>query len=79
MLNWLQDLLPADRFIAVYNNRTLGITGEVHDLPFAEELVNAGSLRSSEILVEEIAGPARDELRTRFRVAWLRFLEEEAT
>ncbi len=78
VLNWLQDLLPVERFIVEYRNPTLGITGEVHDMPYADELPKAGQLRSAEILVEEIAGPAREELRPRFRVAWQRFVEEES-
>ena len=79
VLNWLQDLLPVERFIAVYENPTLGISGEVYDLPYAEQLRAAGHLRSAEVLVEEIAGPAREELRERFRTAWQRFVKEETT
>jgi hypothetical protein len=78
VLNWLQELLPVARFIAVYDNPAVGVAGEVHDLPFAGALSEAGRLRSAEILVEEIAVPAREELRPRFRVAWQRFLEKEA-
>jgi hypothetical protein len=48
----------------------------VHDLPYALLLPRAGSLQSSEILLEEHAGPAREELRRRFGNAWARLLEE---
>ena len=77
VLNWLQDLLPVERFVAIYDNQERGISGEVYDLPYAQELPNAGALRSSEILIEQHAGPAREELRPRFRKAWHRYLEEE--
>ena len=77
VLNWLQDLLPVERFVAVYDNHERGISGEVYDLPYAQELPNAGALGSSEILIEQHAGPAREELRPRLREAWRRYLEEE--
>jgi len=77
LLNWLQDLLPVERFVAIYDNQERGISGEVYDLPFAQELPNAGALESSEILIEQHAGPAREELRPRLREAWRRYLEEE--
>jgi hypothetical protein len=77
VLNWLQDLLPVERFVAVYDNQERGISGEVYDLPYAQELPNAGALGSSQILIEQNAGPAREELRPRFREAWRRYLEED--
>jgi hypothetical protein len=76
VLNWLQDLLPVKRFVAVYENPGRGISGEIHELAYASELPKAGGLRSSEILIEQHAGPAREELRPRFREAWGRLLEE---
>ncbi len=76
ILNWLQDLLPVERFVAVYDNPERGVVREFHDLPYRSELAKGGSLPSSEILVEEHAGPAREELRPRFRAAWRRYLEE---
>jgi hypothetical protein len=78
VLNWLQNLLPIERFVAVYENPEHGITGEVHDLPYASEVPEVGVLGSAEILIEQLAGPAREELRPRFRQAWQRYLEEEA-
>jgi hypothetical protein len=77
VLNWLQDLLPVERFTAVYDNADQRITGEVHDLPYASERPKAGRLKSSEILIEQHAGPAREELRPRFRDAWRRYLKGE--
>jgi hypothetical protein len=77
VLNWLQDLLPVERFVAIYDNQERGISGEVYDLPYSQELPNAGALWSSQILIEQNAGPAREELRPRFREAWRRYLEEE--
>jgi hypothetical protein len=61
----------------VYDNQDRGIAGEVYDLPYAQELPNAGALGSSQILIEQNAGPAREELRPRFREAWRRYLEED--
>ena len=78
VLNWLQDLLPIERFIVVYENPTLGIAGEVHYLPYAQDLAQAGHLSSSEILIGENADPEREALRPRFRAAWERFAEQEA-
>lgn len=74
VLNWLQDMIPVERFVAVYDNPALGISGEIHDLPYARELPRAGTLESSELLIEENAGPAREELRPRLRQAWTRLL-----
>lgn len=76
VLNFLQDLLPVRRFVATYENPTLGISSEVHDLPYASDLPQAGELPSSMILVPEVADPAREKLRPRFREAWERFLAE---
>jgi hypothetical protein len=76
LLNWLQDLLPVERFVAVYDNPNNRIAGEVHDLPYATEPPNAGTLKSSEILINEHADPAREELRPRFAAAWKLYLEE---
>jgi hypothetical protein len=76
VLNWLQDLLPVERFIVVYENPTLGITDEVHDLAYAQDLAQAGHLSSSEILIGQHADPEREALRPRFREAWERFIEE---
>jgi hypothetical protein len=77
VLNWLQDMLPVERFVAVYDNPDQGISSEVHDLPYASELPAGGTLESSEILIEQHAGPAREKLRRRFRKAWRRFLKEQ--
>lgn len=74
VLNWLRDMIPVERFVAVYDNPALGISGEIHDLPYAAKLPRAGTLKSSELLIEEHAGPAREELRPRFREAWARLL-----
>lgn len=78
VLNFLQDLLPVQRFVATYENPTLGISGEVHDLPYAEDLPQAGELPSSVILIPQNADPAREALRPRFREAWDRFIAEQA-
>lgn len=78
VLNFLQDLLPVQRFVVTYENPTLGISGEMHDLPYADALPQAGELPSSVILVPQNADPAREELRPRFREAWEGFIAEEA-
>jgi len=77
VLNWLQDLLQVEPFVAIYDNQERGISGEVSDLPFAHELPNAGALWSSQILIERHAGLAPEEIRPRLREAWHRYLEEK--
>lgn len=76
VLQWLREMLPVQRFVAIYDNPTLGIEGEVHDLPYGEALPAADQLGSSVVLVEQNADPAREELRPRFAAAWQRFAQE---
>jgi len=78
VLNRLQDLLPGERFVAVYDNPEQGVAGEPHELPFVVDTPTAGKLPSSEVLFEQNMGPAREALRPRFREAWRRLVEEAA-
>lgn len=76
VLGLLRDLLPVERFVAIYDNPTLGIEGEVYDLPYADALTHTGEQRSSVILIAENADPLRESLRPRFAAAWERLVDE---
>ena len=69
MLNFLQDMLPCSRFRALYSNEALGVSDTEYELPFFEG-GETGVLESSQILIEENAGPARKAYRVRVEALW---------
>ena len=75
-VNHLRDLLPVSRLKIVYTNPALGIDAEEHVFPYAPEAPGVGRLPSHVVLVEQVADPAREASRERFRAAWARMLAD---
>ena len=77
VLNWLQDLLPSSGSLPSTTTQSAESQARSMTCRTLKSFPTPARSGALEILIEQHVGPAREELRPRFRKAWHRYLEQE--